>query len=77
MGGGGSGGGGGEELNIPYHEQTIAILVEARGGWLTVFFIGLLLTTVIMGKFEHVLEANVALAFFVPLIVGHAVRQRR
>ena len=36
------------------------------------FFAGLLLTMIIMQSFEEVLEANVELSFFVPLIVGHA-----
>ena len=72
MGKGGSGGGDAPDLGIPYLEQTFAIIVTARVGWLAVFFAGLLLTMIIMQSFEKVLEANVQLSFFVPLIVGHA-----
>lgn len=72
MGKGSSGGGDAPDLGIPYLEQTLQIIITARVGWLAVFFCGLLLTMVIMQGFEEVLEANVQLSFFVPLIVGHA-----
>eukprot|EP01046_Picozoa_sp_COSAG06_P058904 COSAG06_NODE_12000_length_1437_cov_1.331091_2_plen_83_part_00 len=37
-----------------------------------VFFVGLLFTMIIMESFEEILAQNVALSFFVPLIVGHS-----
>ena len=36
------------------------------------FFVGLLFTMIIMESFEEILAQNVALSFFVPLIVGHS-----
>jgi Mg/Co/Ni transporter MgtE len=72
MGKGSSGGGDAPDMGMPYLEQTLALIVSARVGWLALFFAGLLLTMIIMQGFEEVLEANVQLSFFVPLIVGHA-----
>lgn len=69
---GGSGGGDAPDIGIPYLQQSLTDICGARAGWLSVFFAGLLLTMIIMQSFEEVLEANVQLSFFVPLIVGHA-----
>lgn len=42
----------------------------ARACWLVVFLASLSVTAVIMGSYEHMLTENVALAYFVPLLIG-------
>ena len=47
-------------LHVAYH-RSVALIV---------FLATLSMTAVIMGKYEHVLQENVALAYFVPLLIG-------
>ena len=41
-------------------------------GWLAFFFLGLLAAAFVVGEFEEVLQRNVALSYFMPLLIGHA-----
>lgn len=40
-------------------------------GWLVFFFFGLLVSTVVVEQFEELLRKQVALSYFVPLLIGH------
>ena len=67
---GGSGGGGGIVVG-DYSQTTLLSLVTNRGGWLAVFLLSLSLTSVVMSGFEEILEEQIELAYFVPLLIGH------
>ena len=67
---GGSGGGGGAAVG-DYSQTTLVSLVTNRGGWLAVFLLSLSLTSVVMSGFEEILEEQIELAYFVPLLIGH------
>jgi hypothetical protein len=54
-----------------YKKEGVIQTVRARGGWLTVFFVGLVLAALVVEEFEDVLTANVELSYFVPLLIGH------
>jgi cation transporter-like permease len=54
-----------------YTHQTIYGAVKARVGWLALFLIGLWSAAFVIDRFEHMLQRNVELAHFVPLIIGH------
>jgi len=45
-------------------------MVQKRGGWLLVLFLGEMLTTSAMGYFEVEIERAVMLALFIPLIIS-------
>lgn len=49
----------------------IVTAARARSTWLALFLASLSLTAMIMGQYEAVLEHNVQLAYFVPLLIGH------
>lgn len=40
-------------------------------GWLIFFFGGLMVSTVVVEQFEELLKKQVALSYFVPLLIGH------
>lgn len=56
----------------PYSRMTVLHIMAERLGWLQLFFLGLLLTTLILAGFKAVLEKDHRLSFFLPLIIGHA-----
>jgi magnesium transporter len=62
--------GGTEALDEPYMEAPIWELVRKRAGWLIVLFLGELLTTSVMVRFEDELKRAVVLTFFLPLIMS-------
>ena len=62
--------GGQEALDVPYMETRIGSLVKKRAGWLSVLFVGELLTASAMGRYEHEIAQAVVLAMFVPLIIS-------
>lgn len=62
--------GGSEALDAPYLETSLAQMIQKRAGWLTVLFIGEMLTANAMGHFEHEITKAVVLALFVPLIIS-------
>ena len=62
--------GGTEALDAPYLEVTFAEMLRKRGVWLSVLFVGEMLTATAMGFFEKEIERAVVLALFVPLIIS-------
>lgn len=59
-----------EEL-IAYVKQPFYQTVKKRIVWLGLFLVSLSLTALIMSEFEHTLEKQIELAYFVPLLAGH------
>lgn len=45
-------------------------MIKKRGGWLSILFLGEMLTATAMGYFEGEIEKAVVLAMFVPLIIS-------
>jgi magnesium transporter len=62
--------GGMEALDAPYLETGFWSMVKKRAGWLSVLFLGELLTATAMGYFEREIARAVVLALFVPLIIS-------
>lgn len=62
--------GGMEALDVPYLETGFAPLLRKRGGWLSVLFVGEMLTATAMAYFEHEIAKAVVLALFIPLIIS-------
>ena len=62
--------GGLDALDVPYAEVSFWSMVQKRGGWLAVLFVGEMLTATAMGYFEHEIARAVVLALFVPLIIS-------
>ncbi|MBN9518110.1 magnesium transporter [bacterium] len=62
--------GGTEALDAPYLEVGLGRMLRKRGGWLSVLFLGEMLTATAMGGFEDELEKAVVLAMFIPLIIS-------
>ncbi len=62
--------GGASPLDVPYLAAPVTRVFRARIGWLLVLFIAEALTGTVLRSFEETLEATVALAFFVPLLIG-------
>ncbi|CAB9507429.1 Divalent cation transporter [Seminavis robusta] len=67
--------GGGAELSedevSQYLTQSFHSMALSRVGWLALFLVSLSFTAVIMNGFEHTLERQIELAYFVPLLAGH------
>ncbi len=62
--------GGMEALDAPYLQIGFLQMVKKRGGWLTILFVGEMLTATAMGFFEQEIARAVVLALFVPLIIS-------
>jgi magnesium transporter len=62
--------GGTEALDAPYFEVALANMIRKRAGWLTVLFLGEMLTASTMQFFEHEIAKAVILALFLPLIIS-------
>lgn len=62
--------GGMEALDAPYLQVSFGKMIRKRGGWLSVLFLGEMLTATAMGYFEEEIERAVILALFVPLIIS-------
>jgi magnesium transporter len=62
--------GGAEPLERPYLDTGVLAIFRSRVGWLLLLFITESLTGSVLRHFQSELEAVVALAFFVPLLVG-------
>ncbi len=62
--------GGMEALDTPYMETALWSLIKKRAGWLSVLFLGELLTASAMGRYEDEIAKAVILALFVPLIIS-------
>jgi magnesium transporter len=62
--------GGTQALDAPYLEVGVLEMVRKRAVWLTVLFIGQLLTATAMGYFEGEIARAVVLALFIPLVIS-------
>src|SRR5262245_6883351 len=62
--------GGTEALDAPYLEVGFVQMLKKRGGWLSVLFLGEMLTATAMSGFENELAKAVVLAMFIPLIIS-------
>ncbi|HEY8370574.1 MAG TPA: magnesium transporter, partial [Thermodesulfobacteriota bacterium] len=62
--------GGTEALEAPYLEVGFGELLRKRAGWLSVLFLGEMLTASAMAGFEDEIARAVVLALFVPLIIS-------
>jgi len=62
--------GGTEALDAPYMDVSYVEMVKKRGVWLSVLFLGEMLTATAMGFFEDEIKKAVVLALFVPLIIS-------
>ncbi len=62
--------GGSEALDEPYITIAFGRMIQKRAGWLTVLFLGEMLTATAMGAFEAEISKAVVLALFVPLIIS-------
>jgi magnesium transporter len=62
--------GGTEALDLPYLSVGFGEMIRKRGGWLSVLFLGEMLTATAMGFFEGAIARAVVLALFVPLIIS-------
>jgi len=57
-------------LDKPYFESSLLGVVRRRIGWLLLLFLGATLTGNVLRHYEGELAAVVALAFFIPLLIG-------
>jgi magnesium transporter len=62
--------GGMQTLEAPYLQASVWQMIHKRGVWLTVLFLGEMLTTSAISYFEHHLAKAVVLAMFIPLIIS-------
>jgi magnesium transporter len=62
--------GGTSALDAPYLEVPLVDMVRKRVGWLAVLFVGEMLTTAAMSRFEAEIARAVVLAIFIPLIIS-------
>lgn len=62
--------GGAEPLERPYLSTGVLTVAWKRMGWLLLLFVTETLTGTVLRHFQHELDAMVALAFFVPLLIG-------
>lgn len=62
--------GGSQPLEIPYTRATPVYLWRRRVGWLLLLFVAEMYTGTVLRHFEQELEEAIALAFFVPLLIG-------
>lgn len=62
--------GGSEALDAPYLQVGLLEMIKKRAGWLSVLFMGELLTATAMGYYEDELSRALVLAVFIPLIIS-------
>ena len=62
--------GGTEALDAPYLQVSVLEMVRKRVGWLSVLFVGSLLTATVISYFENQIAKAVVLALFIPLIIS-------
>jgi magnesium transporter len=62
--------GGSSPLDTPYLQATPWQLWRKRVGWLLILFVAEAYTGTVLRAFEEQLEAAIALAFFIPLLIG-------
>ena len=57
-------------LDRPYFENSVWLVVRRRIGWLLLLFVAETMTGTVLRHYESELAAVVALAFFIPLLIG-------
>jgi magnesium transporter len=57
-------------MDKPYFHNPILRVVRKRIGWLMLLFVAGTLTSAVLHRFENELATVVALAFFIPLLIG-------
>ncbi|WGD30439.1 magnesium transporter [Ancylobacter sp. WKF20] len=62
--------GGMEALDEPYMEMGFLAMLKKRAGWLSILFLGEMLTANAMQHFEDELERAIVLTLFIPLIMS-------
>jgi len=62
--------GGTQALDAPYLQVGLLHMVRARAPWLTVLFVGQLLTATAIAYFEDAIARAVVLALFIPLVIS-------
>ncbi len=62
--------GGSQPLEVPYRLASLPLLVRKRLPWLLLLFIAGAYTGTVMQAFQQELAQAVALAFFIPLLIG-------
>ncbi|HET6202535.1 MAG TPA: magnesium transporter [Planctomycetota bacterium] len=62
--------GGMQAIDEPYLQVGLRRMIRKRGGWLSVLFLGELLTATAMTYFEHEVARAVVLILFIPLIIS-------
>lgn len=62
--------GGSDPLEAPYLQTPFRQMFQKRAGWLTILFVGAMLTINAMSAFEEELEGAKMLVYFVPLIIS-------
>jgi len=59
-----------EALDEPYPDISLLNMIKKRAGWLSILFLGELLTATAMKFFEHEMEKALVLVLFIPLIIS-------
>jgi magnesium transporter len=62
--------GGMQAFDVPYMQTRMLPMLKKRGGWLSVLFLGELLTATAMSRYEHEIASAVVLTLFIPLIIS-------
>jgi len=62
--------GGMEALDAPYFQIGLVQMVRKRAGWLTILFVGEMLTASAMAYYQDEIASAVVLALFLPLIIS-------
>jgi magnesium transporter len=62
--------GGMQALDVPYLRAPLTQMLRKRAGWLSALFLGEMLTTTAMSRYENELASALVLALFVPLIIS-------
>ena len=57
-------------MDKPYFDNPMSRVVRKRIGWLMLLFVAGTLTSAVLHRFQGELDAIVALAFFIPLLIG-------
>jgi magnesium transporter len=59
-----------EPLDEPYLRASVFSIWRKRVGWLLILFVAEMYTGTVLRHYEETLQAQIALAFFIPLLIG-------